>query len=663
MFSGWSLGKKIGAGFGTVLVLLCGVAVWSILGIGGIVGNAQEVIGGNRLKAMMVQKEVDHMNWAAKVNAFINDPAVTELTAKTDHKTCSLGKWLYSEDRVEAEGNIPGLDSVLAQLEGPHAAIHKSAVDIKDVYSPADLEQGAFLRESKTAHLLWLKGIQTTFLDPQKNDIDGTETNPKKCAFGQWLYGETAAARKDRNPAFAEVWTQVEQDHKVLHESARGIKKMFEYEMANEAMAMVLDTTMPTADKVLAGIDKMVALNAAETAGFQASVDIYMNRTLPNLTKVKARLHEASELATEFIMTDAQMLSAAQSTKFAVTILSVVAVTLGLGLGFLITRSIVSALTRVMNDLGRGGDQVSAASGQVAQASQEMAEGASHQASNLEEASASLAEMSAVTRGNASSTEEADKLTNDLQAVAQTGQASMGRMTDAIEKIKDSADQTASIIKTIDEIAFQTNLLALNAAVEAARAGDAGKGFAVVAEEVRNLAQRSAAAARNTADLIDQSQVNANGGVEVTREVTEVLGKISESAGRVSDLVASVNSANQEQSRSVGEINDAMTQLDSLTQSNAASAEETASASEELSGQARELNVMVGVLGDIIRGGGNKTQATSAGEAFYQPALAAPATATEPWDSDPAPAPVRRPATDHVPQAVIPLDEEEMIEL
>ena len=293
----------------------------------------------------------------------------------------------------------------------------------------------------------------------------------------------------------------------------------------------------------------------------------------------------------------------APDARVAVLVLSLAAIALGVLLAVWITVSSVRALTRVMNDLATGAEQVAAASGQVAGASSDMAEGATSQASSLEETSATLEELAAMTRRNTSSADEANRLASGLHETAQGGQAAMGRMTAAIGKIKDSADQTAHIIKTIDEIAFQTNLLALNAAVEAARAGDAGKGFAVVAEEVRSLAQRSAAAARNTAELIERSQQDAEGGVKVTREVDAVLAEVVAGVARVSELIDQVTKASGEQADGVEVINGAITRLDHVTQGNAASAEESASASEQLSAQARELNKVVKVLEAIVRGG------------------------------------------------------------
>ena len=283
-------------------------------------------------------------------------------------------------------------------------------------------------------------------------------------------------------------------------------------------------------------------------------------------------------------------------------IMTACGVTLGILLAVVITRSIVKPINRIIAGLTEGAEQVASASGQVSSASQSLAEGATEQAAGLEETSSSLEEMSSMTKQNADNAQQANTLAADARKAAQGGAESMQRMSHAIDDIQKSSDQTAKIIKVIDEIAFQTNLLALNAAVEAARAGEAGKGFAVVAEEVRNLAMRSAEAAKNTANMIEESVKNARNGVEISNEVSKALEGIVSGIAKTTDLVGEIAAASQEQAQGIDQVNTAVAQMDKVTQQNAANAEESASASEELSAQAGAMNQMIQELVTLING-------------------------------------------------------------
>ncbi len=254
---------------------------------------------------------------------------------------------------------------------------------------------------------------------------------------------------------------------------------------------------------------------------------------------------------------------------------------------------VIESLDTALTQVSEATEQVSSASQQISAGSQSLAQGANEQASSLEEVSSSLEEMSSMTKQNAENANQAKSLSAEANGNAATGTDAMARMTGSINKIKESSDQTAKIVKTIDEIAMQTNLLALNAAVEAARAGEAGRGFAVVAEEVRNLAQRSAQAAKNTADMISESVKNAEDGVQIADEVSKSFGAIAGSAKKVNDLIAEIAAASQEQAQGIDQVNTAVAQMDKVTQQNAANSEESASAAEELSSQAEELQSMV----------------------------------------------------------------------
>ncbi len=268
-----------------------------------------------------------------------------------------------------------------------------------------------------------------------------------------------------------------------------------------------------------------------------------------------------------------------------------------------IARSISKPINRIISGLNEGSEQVDSAAAQVASASQQLAGGASEQASSLEETSSALEQMAAMTRTNADNAKQANELSEQAKTAAQSGDQTMEQLNGAMSAINESSGQISKIIKVIEEIAFQTNLLALNAAVEAARAGEHGKGFAVVADEVRNLAQRAAQAARETTGLIEDSVNKAQEGTQVAGEVGKVLGAIVGDVTKVSGLVAGITQASQEQAQGVDQVNTAVSQMDKVTQQNAAGAEESASAAEELSAQAQTVKSTVEELAALIHGG------------------------------------------------------------
>jgi methyl-accepting chemotaxis protein len=250
-------------------------------------------------------------------------------------------------------------------------------------------------------------------------------------------------------------------------------------------------------------------------------------------------------------------------------------------------------LNEIMSQIQTAGEQISSGSAQVSDSSQSLSQGATEQASSLEEITSSMTEMSSQTKQNAENATQANQLSAQARDAAGKGNAQMKEMMTAMDEINASGQNISKIIKVIDEIAFQTNLLALNAAVEAARAGQHGKGFAVVAEEVRNLAARSAQAARETADLIEGSVEKAENGVGIAQRTAEALSEIVDGITKTTDLVGEIAAASNEQSQGIGQINQGLSQIESVTQQNTANAEESAAASEELASQAQHLSRML----------------------------------------------------------------------
>jgi methyl-accepting chemotaxis protein len=381
--------------------------------------------------------------------------------------------------------------------------------------------------------------------------------------------------------------------------------------------------------------------------------------------ELMAKLDHAGEKAAELInqaeeiasgeMQAAKVAGAAAVNFSFVSLISTVLISIALGLflGITITRSITLPINEIIVRLREGSEQLFSSSNQVSSSSEQLAQSSSEQASSLEEVSSSLEEMAAMAASTTDNTATADNLSKEAGVLTEDGTVAMDKLLGAIEKIKNSSDETAKIIKTIDEIAFQTNLLALNAAVEAARAGEAGKGFAVVAEEVRNLAQRSAEAAKGTAELISQSISNAEEGVAISNDVSSYLGRIKTSVHEVTSLVHEVNQGSLQQSEGIGQISTAVLQMDKTTQSNAASSEETAGSSQELTAQAHDVSTIVENLADLIRGANRvKKHSVPSTGSLSQAATSRPALSSR------ATAPTRQ-ATAMNPDSIIPMDDDD----
>jgi methyl-accepting chemotaxis protein len=610
------LSGKLGIGFGAVLVLLAVLAVWAVVGIRGIVRNANEVIAGNRIRGDMVQREVDHLNWANEVNALIVDDHVHDLSVETDPTQCAFGKWYYSPERELVEAQVPALRPILDAIEEPHNELHQSAIAIEDSYRPVDLELGNFLREIETDHLAWAHSVKDLLVnrDAPTNDIEVDHT---QCRLGLWLYSAEVRERAANDPEFGAALEALYDPHEALHRNAETV---IEFHKAGDligARDFYYANMQQLAHDVLGHVDDVIHWHDAQAAGYELSKQIYSTETQSSLAQVQDLLGQITSTARANIMTDEQMLLLADQTRSLVTILGIVAFVVGLAMTTFITRGIVRPLRRgiaICETIAEGDltvdidihqkdeiGQLAAAMGHMlerlreiaagikesaanvdqgsagmSETSQEMSQGATEQAASAEEVSSSMEEMASNIKQNSDNAQQTEKIALQSAQEAEKGGKAVEATVEAMRNI-------AEKIVVIEEIARNTNLLALNAAIEAARAGEHGKGFAVVAAEVRRLAENSQRAAAEIGALSGDS-------VDVAEQAGSIIAQIVPNIQRTAELVQEISAASSEQDSGAQQINKAIMQLDRVIQQNASASEEMASMAEELSAQSNTMN-------------------------------------------------------------------------
>jgi methyl-accepting chemotaxis protein len=329
------------------------------------------------------------------------------------------------------------------------------------------------------------------------------------------------------------------------------------------------------------------------------------NAALDRADKAAAELAELElGLLTKARTTAESTFTAALSLIGGVVLLTLVA----LGAVVLVVQKVNSTLRQTTDELKNSALHVAAASSQIATSAQALSQGATEQAASLEESSASLEEMASMTRLSADNADQAAVMMANMNQRVTDAHQMLEDMVQSMDGIRDSSMKVAKIIKTIDDIAFQTNILALNAAVEAARAGDAGMGFAVVAGEVRNLAQRSSEASKNTAVLIEEAGSNAEKGSGKVAQVAAAINEFTGTVAAVKGIAEQASTASRQESQGIEQVAQAVSQMEKVTQTTAAAAEESAAASEELNAQAdHTLNVVIA----LERMVGGREQATA----------------------------------------------------
>ncbi|NQU64625.1 MAG: CZB domain-containing protein, partial [SAR324 cluster bacterium] len=280
------LWKKIMLGIGVVIILMIVISGWSWFGINGIVKDATEMSTGNQLVGVLLQREIDHLNWAGEVSKLLNDKTVTQLNVQTDHTKCGFGKWYYGSGRLEAEATLPLLKDPLAAIENPHKLLHQSAIKIRRLFKDADDELPAILANKEVDHLSWSEKVQSAILG-RKNNV-GVELDHTLCAFGKLLYGETGKKIGGSDPTLAKLLEDIKPAHELLHRSGVKIDAALKVADFRKAIQIYTEETSPELIRTRDGLHRLQARASENLEGATKARAVFATETEPNLKKIQA---------------------------------------------------------------------------------------------------------------------------------------------------------------------------------------------------------------------------------------------------------------------------------------------------------------------------------------------------------------------------------------
>ena len=600
VFKNLTIGKKITLGFGLIFGLLTIVAViaYTALGVAGrrltlFADSAQETYAASSLESSMQALKL-------AVNDFLATGSAESITAcetarnNLDADLANAGKLIVDSER---SSEISKARALLADYNAAFAEL----VSLQKAQSTVEATVLAPLGKTITDGL-------TQMLNQAKTQGDMNAAFQISSALQAFyecsslvnsflLTSEPAKARK-AGEALTVTLTQVQKIEKDQLEMEK-----LDATLKDDAKKALLTTLKDASDQFKAGLDKVVAGKQSRDKILAERINKVAPEFTATLARVKSSVHDYQNDL------EARTRAEQHRNELFVSTFTGLGLVAGIFFAWRIIRSVTLPITEAAEHLAAESERVNQSALQVAQASQSIAEGASQQAASLEETSSSLHEMADMTQRNSESAQDAKVLANAARETADTGAAEMVQMKSAMGAIKESSVEISKIIKTIDDIAFQTNILALNAAVEAARAGEAGLGFAVVAEEVRRLAQRSAEAAKETAQKISMSTEKSEQGVRISEKMASNLAAILEKTRQLDERIAEIAESSIQQNQGIGQLNNAVASMDKVTQDNAALAEESAAASEELKAQSEQVRIEVERLMRMAHGGNLPTVA------------------------------------------------------
>lgn len=633
----WTIGKKLIVSFMSVagITLIIG-----LIGFGGVtmLNNSLEEVSEVRLPSinMILHAEVE----TEEINGMMRTLVVPGVPFEQRREYYSEIEYtMQSYDNYIAEFEPLPQTEEEARMWRNYSGYHRDWLnstnrfleisrefDRHGIADPADLSRGLEMYQ-KDHYGVVQNVLHMLHLDT--GQFDGG-TDHTACNAGRFF-----PQFQSENQQLRGLIRDFDAPHARFHQTVAQMKTLVQNGDMAQAQQVYQEQFIPAMNDVFVAFDGMLVMSNEALETLREGQDLLLGDYYAAHGTLNDLLEEVVVINVEIANTES-VVAARDATvaKFATIIGLIFGVGIAVLLGFFMSNSISKTLREIIDGLNSGAEQVNASSEQLSGASQELSESASEQAAGLQQTTSSLEDMATQTKQSAENAGQAEVAMRETEPRVAKGVEAMQRMTSAMSDIQEASQATSKILKTIDDIAFQTNLLALNAAVEAARAGEAGKGFAVVAEEVRNLAQRSAQAARDTSELIERSLGSSERGSTVAKEVSENLVMIQDSVSQVGTLVLEISAASKEQATGINEINSVMGEMDKVVQQNASSSEESASAAEELSSQANEMKMIVNQLVALV-GGGNESSGGKTGALLAKASSKLKAGAKVPYIPEP----------------------------
>jgi methyl-accepting chemotaxis protein len=605
------LSMKLGGGFGIVLLLICTIITLTYIGVEKIIDDSKNVITGNSLDGVMVQKELDHLNWASTLNTFLNGSTSNALEVETDDHNCGFGQWLYGEERKRAEELVPRLVTLFKKIEAPHKILHSSALAIKKIYRPADITLPAQIVGIQVDLLNYVNSIRDAINEVSSGRASSVavDTDPLTSCLGKWMETERAKkAYEQGDDEFKKAWQAAESDHGALLMSVVDIQAKSSASV-EEAVGAFEKNTMPLVEKTMADLKKLKEEADHETEGMTKAREIFVNETSPALNSVRDLMGRIKAEIRKNLTSDSELLQGVQGLMRNVTIVAAVAILIGMLLSLVITRIIAAPIKKAVNfsetlasgdftknldidqedeigvfaislnnmksrigkmikEISKGVSTLASASTGLASISEQMSTGAENASGKANTVATAAEEMSSNMDSVAVATEQAstnmsmvataaEEMTATINEIAQNSEKARTITGEAVTQSKSASERVGELGKAaqdigkvteaITEISEQTNLLALNATIEAARAGEAGKGFAVVANEIKELARQTAQATQEIKEKILSIQESTAGTVTEIEQISTVINEVN-------DIVSSIATAVEEQSVTTKEI-------------------------------------------------------------------------------------------------------------